>query len=141
MPTAGGMVATTGACFTRDEYARPIDHRLEANGHGRLVAYPRPLTPYAYRDVLSGLLDEAGVARPLRLAGAHGEPVWGVNMRSTQWDGRMLINLANFTRHSQQVKFKSSRPIREAVNLFTNEKVHFPVTLPPLEPVLLEAPQ
>ncbi len=133
----GGTVMTVGNCFARDEYGRPRAERLVARDNGRLAAYPDSLTPRAYREILNGLLDDAGAERRVRVAGEHGEPLWGINLRTVEWNGKQLVALANFTRDTQTVTLKPPRPFTRAMDLFNNTEASFPLAVPPLEPVLL----
>ena len=133
----GGTVMTVGECFTHDEYGRPRDKGLEHTGDGRLVIYPDPLRPRAYREILDRLLDEAGCERPVRLRGAYGEPVWGVNLRTAEREGKRLVSLVNFGRLEQQVVLETAAPIRRAVDVLSHREVSFPLVVRPLEPMLL----
>lgn len=134
----GGTVMTVGPCFTHDEYGRVRQHALVASGRGRLVAYPDPLTARAYREILDRLLDQSGAARPVRIEGAHGEPVWGVSVRAVKANGRLLVNLLNLSREPRQVRLVTKPSARRAFNLMDGKEMEFPFTLSPLEPVLLE---
>ncbi|MBI4559533.1 MAG: beta-galactosidase [Candidatus Hydrogenedentes bacterium] len=133
----GGSVMTVGDCFTHDEYGRPRAKSLHPTGPGRLAAYPEPLSPRAYREILDGSLDTTGCSRPFRISGAHGEPLWGVNLRWAELDRDALISLVNFGWNDQTVQLKGRKPIGTALDLLTNNRVKFPLTLAPLEPVLL----
>ena len=133
----GGTVMTVGPCFTQDEYGRVQQQALVSAERGRLVAYPDPLTAHAYRDILDRLLDQAGASRPIRIAGAHGEPVWGVNVRATEENGRLLVNLLNLSRVRQQVQLVTKPAAKNALNLMDGKQIEFPFTLSPLEPVVL----
>jgi len=134
---SGGVVMTAGECFTHDEHGRLRDAGLEQAGKGRLAVYGHRMTPRAYREILNVLLDEAGCRRPVRLKGQYGEPVWGVNLRTVEHEGRQLVNLVNYGRLDQAVVLEMGAPVPRAVNLFDNTEVKFPLTLPPLDPVLL----
>ncbi len=136
----GGVVLAVGDVFANDERSRPRADRLHPEGSGRLVTYPFPLSSRAYREILDTLLDEAGVRRPVRLKGEYDEPVWGVNVRATEFDGKLLVNLTNFTRNDRIVRLVGPDSGEGATNLLTNETVHFPLTMKPLEPVLLTIP-
>ena len=133
----GVTVMTVGECFTRDEYGRERAGGLKQAGRGRLVAYPNPMTPRAYREILDGLLTKAGVARPVQLTGVHKEPVWGVDLRAVRRGEGLLVNLANFTREPRRVVLRSRASLTDGTNLFTGEAVRLPLTLQPLDPVLL----
>ena len=133
----GGTVMTVGQCFTHDQYGRPRKDALVASGRGRLVNYPEPLTAHAYRDVLDRLLDQAGAARVVRIEGPHGEPVWGVNVRAVEANGRLLVNLLNLSREPRRVQLVTKPSARRALNLMDGKEIEFPFTLSPLEPTLL----
>ena len=133
----GGTVMTVGACFTHDEYARPRVSALVQSGEGRLIAYPDPLSPEAYRGILDRLLDAAQCPRPVRVTGAYGEPVWGVNLRAVKHEGRWLVSLLDLTHAERVVSLRMDAPVQRMVNLFDQTEVTAPLTLAPLEPVLL----
>jgi len=134
---AGGTVMMVSSCFTHDQYGLPRGRRLEPAGHGRLVVYPDPLTARAYREIFNGLLDAAGAQRTVRISGPHGESIWGVHVRTATWKGSRLVALVSFSRRDQTIQLAVGRPIDRAVNLFDNADVTLPLTLAPLEPVLL----
>lgn len=134
----GGTVVAIGPCFTHDEYGRERKQGLVSSGRGNLKIYPDPLSPYAYRDILNRLLDETGVARPVRVKGLHEEPVWGVNLRTVEQDGRRLVSLLNLSRKPETVRLTGGVPIERALDLLANREVTLPLTLAPLEPVLLK---
>ena len=133
----GGTVMTVGQCFTQDQYGRPRKDALVASGSGRLVSYPEPLTAHAYRDILNHLLDQAGASRAVRIEGPHGEPVWGVNVRAVEANGRLLVNLLNLSREPRRVQLVTKPSARNALNLMDGKEIEFPYTLSPLEPALL----
>jgi hypothetical protein len=133
----GGTVMTVGHCFAQDQYGRPRKDALVASGSGRLVSYPEPLTAHAYRDILNHLLDQAGASRAVRIEGPHGEPVWGVNVRTVEANGRLLVNLLNLSREPRRVQLVTRPSARHALNLMDGKEIEFPYTLSPLEPALL----
>jgi hypothetical protein len=133
----GGTVVTVGQCFTHDQYGRPRKDALAASGRGRLVSYPEPLTPRAYREALDGLLNQAGAVRAVRIEGPHGEPVWGVNVRAVESEGRLLVNLLNLSREPRRVQLVTKAAASHALNLMDGKEISLPFTLSPLEPALL----
>jgi len=133
----GGTVMMVGPCFARDEYGHEQAGRLKQTGRGRLLAYPDPISPRAYREILDGLLAKTGVVRPVRLTGAHEGPVWGVNLRAVRWSDDLLVNLVNFAREPKRVVLRSQTGLGEGTNLLTAKAIRFPLTLGPLDPVLL----
>jgi hypothetical protein len=136
----GGTVLTVGPCFTHDEYGRKRNSALTQSGRGRLVSYPDPLSAHSYRDVLDRLLDQAGVTRPIRIEGVHGEPIWGVNLRTAEHSGKLLLHLLNLSREPHQVRLVAKTVPLLALNLINGKQINFPFCLPELEPVLLELP-
>jgi hypothetical protein len=133
----GGTVMTVGRCFTQDEYGRARKQGLVQSGRGRLIAYPDPLSAPAYREILARLLDQTGAPPPVRIEGAHGEPVWGVNVRAVEDNGRLLVNLLNLSRTPQLVQLVTKPTAKQALNLMDGKEIEFPLTLSPLEPALL----
>jgi hypothetical protein len=133
----GGVVMTAGPCFTHDEYGRARKQGLVQSGSGRLVVYPDPLTPQAYRDILERLLDVTGAARPVRLEGVYGEPIWGVNLRAVEHDGKLLVSLLNLSREPKRVRIVTAKPVRGAIDTVRDKQIAFPLCVSPLDPVLL----
>jgi len=131
---AGGIVLAVGDCFANDQHGHARMERLRQAGAGRLVSLPYPLSSRAYREILDTLLDESGAHRPIRLEGEYGEPVWGVNLRTAERDGKLLVNLINFSRDEKRVRLVRTQSIGEATNLFTQQLIQFPLTLKPLDP-------
>jgi hypothetical protein len=101
------------------------------------VPYPDSLSARAYREILDRLLDQAEAVRPVRVEGLHGEPIWGVNVRAVKANGRLLVNLLNLSREPQPVQLVPKPSAQRARNLIDGEEAGFPLTLRPLEPVLL----
>jgi hypothetical protein len=134
---AGGTLLTVGACFTRNEYGRSRHAALVPSGRGMLLSYPTSLSPRAYREILEGVLDKAGVTRLARVEGAHGEPVWGVNVRAVEADGRVLVNLLNLSRESRQIRLLTKPAVTTALNLLDGKEMERIFTLAPMEPLLL----
>src|ERR1043166_4927057 len=133
----GGTLMTVGNCFTRDEYGRARSHGLVQSGRGRLVSYPDPLSPPAYRDILDHLLDQARVRPTVHIRGPHGEFLWGINVRAVEHKGKLLVNLLNLSREAQDVRFTTKPATKSALNLLDGKAVELPFTLPPLDPALL----
>ena len=133
----GGAVVTVADCFTRDEYGRPRTEGLKQGGQGRLTVYPDRLTPRGYRAILDGLMDAAGCERPVRISGPHGEPVWGINLRTVEREGKRLASLVNYGRSDQAIVLHGARPVEQAVDILNQRQVEFPLTVRPLDPVLL----
>ena len=133
----GGTVMAVGPCFTQDEHGHVRKQALVASGRGRLVTYPDSLTAHAYREILDRLLDQTGAARPAQIEGDHGEPVWGVNVRAVETDGRLLVNLLNLSREPRRVQLVTKPAAKHALNLMDGKQIEFPFTLSPLEPVVL----
>jgi hypothetical protein len=133
----GGTVMAVGPCFTQDEQGHVRKQALVASGCGRLVTYPDSLTAHAYREILDCLLDQAGAARPVQIEGDRGEPVWGVNVRTVEANGQLLVNLLNLSREPRRVQLVTKPAVKRAVNLMDGKEIELPFTLAPLEPALL----
>lgn len=136
----GGTVVTIGNCFTHDEHGRVRAKLPVPTAAGHLVAHDAPLRAHACRTLLDPVLDEAGCGRPIRLTDVNGAPVWGINLRVAEHDGRLLVSLVNFTRESQTILIHTRvkpRRIPSVTNLFDNKKLATPLRLDPLDPLLL----
>ena len=133
----GGTVLTTSRCFTHDEYGRSREQGLVQSGRGRLVAHKNPQSPRAYREILDHLLNETKVARPGRIEAADGKPVWGVNLRAVEANGRLLVNLLNLSREPHTLRLVTKTGMKRALNLVDGKEQAMPFTLAPLDPLLL----
>jgi hypothetical protein len=134
----GGMVITVGHCLGRNEYGQSRSQGLVQSGKGRLVAYPDSLSAQAYRDILERLLVQTGANGPIKLEGARGESIWGVNYRAVPYKGKLLLSLLNLSRDSRILRLVAAASIKEATNLLDGKRVEFPMVAQPLEPFLLE---
>jgi hypothetical protein len=52
-------------------------------------------------------------------------------------EGKLLVNLLNYCRRERTVVLETGSVITSAVNLFDNTEVTFPITILPLDPILL----
>ena len=75
--------------------------------------------------------------RVVQIEGPHGEPVWGVNVRAVETDGRLLVNLLNLSREPRRLQLVTKPSAKRALNLMDGKEIEFPFTLSPLEPTLL----
>ena len=128
---------TVGPCFTHDEYGRPRNHRLFQSGRGRLLAHSDTLTSGAYRDVIDRVVEQAGSVRAVRIEGAHGEPLWGVNLRAVEHNGKLLVSILNLSRETREVRLLTRSATMHAFDLIAGKEIESPLTITPLEPVLL----
>jgi len=123
--------------LTCDQYGRPRKDALVASGSGSLVSYPERLTARAYRDILDRLLDQAGAAGLVRIEGPHGEPVWGVNVRAVETDGRLLVKPAQRVAGAAAVAARDEALGQKRPQSHGRQGNRIPFTLVPLEPTLL----
>jgi len=146
----GGTLVAIGDCFTRDEHGRTRNKLPKAGSAGRMIAEAGVLDARACRVLLEPVLDEANCARPVRVTDIDGAPVWGVNLRVAEHDGRLTVSLVNFSREPLTVLIRrngSSRqpgspepeqpgyaPVSSMVDLFRNREVSAPLVLDPLDP-------
>jgi len=137
----GGIVLATGRCFTKDEYGRPRAHGLVQSGRGHLVTRANQMSPLDYREVINRLAEEAMIRRPLRIEGDDDKPVWGVNLRTTMANGRLLANLLNLSRKPQVLRLTTKRGVKRVLNLVDGREQVTPFTLSPLDPKLLAVEQ
>lgn len=69
------------------------------------------------------LLDESGVARPVRVTDSAGRPVWKIESRTVQDGSRRLVYLINMNHETREVSLKSADAISLARDLITEESV------------------
>ncbi|MFA6241248.1 MAG: beta-galactosidase, partial [Candidatus Hydrogenedentales bacterium] len=134
---SGGTLIVTSDSFGFDEYARPRSTRLAASDPTHLRVYTGPLSARAYREILDGALDMTGADRPVRVEGPHGEALWGVNLRAAKHEGNLLVSLVNLTREPKTICLRTTAVLEEARDLLADAPVTFPLTLAPLDPVLI----
>ena len=146
----GGTLVLVGDAFTHDEYGHVRDpgetQLLRAGaqdttwqlGSGRVVRLGTSLEPRQYADLLDEALDDAGVAREIRVADHHQRRVWGVRTQTVRREGGYLVYVVNMSSRPQTVKLIADEPLGAATDLLTGEP-HGPLLeLEPLVPLLLE---
>lgn len=139
---SGGTLAAVGDCFSHDEYGHVQNDDLHCSDAGRFILHPERMSGHGYRDILDPLLDKTGCARPVRIEGKNGEPVWGVNVRTVSCNGQRLVSLVNFGKGPQQIVVKTyGKRIGGAFDLLAYKRVSLPLRLAPLDPVLLAFPE
>jgi Beta-galactosidase len=135
----GGRVVFVGKESLRyDEYGRertPPDFMKDCL---RLTGS----TPEEYASQLDRLFDQAGIQRPVRVAGRDDKPVWGVELRSAQKNGKRVIYLINVTRQNVEVTLKAKAGLERACDLVAGRLVTLQGSfiLEPRKPLLLELP-
>lgn len=150
----GGTLVTIGECFTRDEHGRTRTTLPQAGVAGRVIAKEGSLDARACRDLLDPILDEAGCRRPIRITDTDGAPVWGVNLRAAEHEGRLIVSLVNFSRKPLTVLIHRNKgphqpnlpkpeepeyaPVSKMIDLFRDQETTAPLTLDPLEPWCVE---
>ena len=146
----GGTLVLVGDALTHDEYGHVRDPdetqllRARAQdttwqlGSGRVVRLGTSLEPRQYADLLDKALDDADVAREIRVANHHQRRVWGVRTQSVRRDGGYLVYVVNMSSRPQTVKLIADEPLGAATDLLTGEP-HGPLLeLEPLVPFVLE---
>ncbi|OGV64201.1 MAG: hypothetical protein A3K19_31515 [Lentisphaerae bacterium RIFOXYB12_FULL_65_16] len=132
LATAGGTVLRIGTCFTHDEHNRSRQAAATVPGTVWDPAKPQDLWPRC-----RALLKELGIAPPVELVDATGNPVWGVEMLTTELDGKLLVNLANYLRIPQtQVRLVAGGRDVAGQDLTNLRPLSGPFTLAPLMPML-----
>ena len=134
----GGVLLAVGPCFTHDQANRPIATALADTpaGKGRIILRTAPENWDQYHRLGDELLAQAGVARPIRAVDAEGQPITGIELRTTLRNGRRLIYLINMNKAKATVSLQGlDRPV---VDLITARRIDWPYALSPLEVLLLE---
>ena len=134
---AGGTVIQVGECFTHDEYGHATAAPVMRVGSGSVVNLAGGQKPEAYRDALLPALAAAHCSRPAVLNDGQGQPIWGVNLRTVPYQGKLLASLVNFSKRPCRINLDVVAGKASAINLLTRKPVRFPMTIQPLDPVLL----
>ena len=90
------------------------------------------------RDAILEQFAGAGLKRPVKVLDAGtGREAWGVEWQMAELDGRVLLNLVNYTPTPVRVRVRGSTG--ERTDLITQRRAGQVLKLAPLEPVLLSA--
>ena len=147
LPAGFGPLEGVGV---RQEVAVHVPHRVLARfenrqpaileiprGGGTLVYCAIPLKPTDYAALLDLLMDRIQISRRIRLADGQGKNAWGVEFQTAEYEGDLLLYAVNLLEEDRTVSLRSGRRIVGIHDLLTNQSVTLPLTLRPLETVLL----
>jgi len=129
---SGGKIVVVGPLPDRDEHNQPA--RLGVKPAAQLkVTDDRQLV-----QDLAAALQKCGVTPPARLVDEQGRPVYGVDYFAAPWQGGWLVNASNYLRAEPRARLLiQGRPVAQATDLISGEKVTFPAEIPSLRPLLL----
>lgn len=136
---AGGTVILYGGnqCLIRDEYDRPLK-RVALTQLQQVVDIPIDQKGQALRDSLLSILQNNKIAPSISVVDTStNQPPWGVEWRVTEYNGKLLINLVNYTHEEKAVRLLFPKPSKEITNLFTGEPINTTLVLKSLDPILL----
>lgn len=122
----GAVVAYGSDCLAVDEYLQPLEG--PAPSETIADAEPGPALAREFEQALA----RAGVLPAVALVSPEGAPVYGVEWRCAELDGRALVNMTNLTRDAVEVRL----PEGEWVNLLTRDNLSRTVLLEPNAPIL-----
>ncbi|WP_168123473.1 sugar-binding protein [Paenibacillus sp. HB172176] len=99
----GHVVIIGNDSLQRDEHNQPLDAsaRSAAIDHSEVVA--GDVSESALNAVMANQLDELDLNRVMLLDAVSGQPVQHVEWRSASYNGRLLINVTNYTQEEKQV--------------------------------------
>lgn len=128
----GGRIVTIGPdALALDDYGRRLADPIEADA-ALEEAVPREL-----REDLLPLLDSLPRGRALRVLDEEtGEEAWGVEWRSVEYNGGILVNLTNYLTRPVRVRL-ADVPNGSVTDLFREVPANMTVDLGPLEVALL----
>ena len=134
---SGGRVVGVGEdLLSRDEYGRPRSGSAALRWTLRLAGGANS------RDLHGPLLKalaEAGVGRVECIEVKTGKPAWGVEWLPAEYQGALLINAVNLTNKPVRVEFREGASrLAGLTDLITGRRKRTPLTLQPLQPVLLK---
>jgi hypothetical protein len=133
---AGGKLAVVGSGFGFDEKNRVRDFQA-LKEMSNVVWLENEQPPQTYWRLFDPMLDEQGVSRPVRPVGPDGQPIWLVECRTLERNGRRLTYLINLSREVQEVTLEGVKG--KAWELIEDQAVpKGPIQLRSFEVMLLE---
>ena len=133
----GGLVVTSGDCFTHDEHGRAHGARLQSRGSGMLNVRPAGISPRGYRGIIENIAKSRPLFGKVTLRTTRGERPWGIHARAIKFHGGTLVSLVNFTRSEEVIDIETEGKIEGLMDLLTMEPVSLPLSIRPLELMLL----
>ncbi|WP_181592693.1 S-layer homology domain-containing protein [Paenibacillus sp. YN15] len=102
--TGGKVVLIGEESLARDEHNQPLDATLHGQLAGRSVILPAAAGSGAIRTALLPLLEQMD-ALPVALTDlSTGQPVWDAGWQIAEHNGRLLLNVANYTGETRQLQ-------------------------------------
>ncbi|MAV35929.1 MAG: hypothetical protein CMJ59_10755 [Planctomycetaceae bacterium] len=110
------------------------------------------LSGQEYRRFFESFLDLTGIQRSYRVTDMAGDPVDGIDFRTTRSAGRRLAYLVNLSRKKTKIKLtqiessprsasigqRAEKAVNQAHDLIPNKRVTFPLEIEPLDVMLME---
>ncbi|MCB9849345.1 MAG: beta-galactosidase trimerization domain-containing protein [Phycisphaerales bacterium] len=144
---AGQQLAGTGVRLGFPQNAATAVAHFEDNGRPAILRRDRgtghiyysaiPLRPQGYARLLDAVLAEAGVARPVRVRGKRGEPVWGVEARCVRDGDDLLVYAINLLAAPVDVQIVAAQTVVGAHDLLANKPGDLTLHLDALETAIL----
>ena len=133
---SGGKLVVVGSSFGFDEKNRARDFQA-LKGMANVGWIESEQAAEYYWRTFDPMLDELGVSRPVRPVGRDGRPVWMVECRTLEQEGKQLTYLINLSRQDQHVTLEGVKG--KAWELIEDQKVpKGPIQLRSFEVKLLE---
>ena len=134
----GGVVGVGEDLMSRDEYGR------QRSATGAAVRWalrlPGGLDSRALHEPLLKVMSEVGAPMAACLESKSDKPAWGVEWLPVEYEGSLLVNAVNLTKKPIRIEFRrNGARLRGITDLVSGKRKRQPLTLRPLEPILLRA--
>lgn len=135
----GGRVVVIGKeSLSRNTSDQPRDTR-RLMGHKNVQVAEAGQLPRDYWKLLDAIYTDAGVSRDIRITDKQGNPVWEIECRSVQAEGKTVVYLINMTDNVAAVTISRAGRTGEIYDLLNETPVSSAdLTLNPFETRLLE---
>lgn len=138
IPTATRLLLI-GDSPKQNQYAKPLPEEAVKQIVARSVAVANGDAEKELWPVIREQLELAGGAPEVTIVDADtGKPIWGVEWRSTKFNGRTIVNIINLRGKPYEVKLLKNGTERWARDLFSLDGREKVKTLKSLTPVLAE---
>jgi len=137
--SGGGRVVGVGeGLLSRDEYGR------QRSATGAAVRWalrlPGGMDSRALHEPLLKVLGAVSVPLVACVDSMSDKPAWGVEWLPVEYEGSLLINAVNLTKKPIRIEFRrNGSRLRGLTELVSGKRKRQPLTLRPLQPILLKA--
>jgi len=134
--SGGHLIAIGNECLGHDAYDTTYDSEETIRMR---ASFSADVSARELWEIFEAQLRDWGINRIVSITTEDEQPVWGVEYLTAQFQGRLIVNLVNYTREIKQIYLQVPAGYHQIKNLLIDVEIQGRVIdLDVLEPILLE---